>query len=180
MPKASRVCGPDVTQLTKRGIAFARAHTECYTKEATVNCTEEGDWRLFYEYEEGGRSRIGLAIGDGPSNHWHEGKDPMMARDGMWDCWHLSTGPLIIRPGEDPLMFYNGSDRDARWSIGWATFSHDCLSLKHRCETPLIGPPPIARSSATKLSACSMQAMPTLALLLLYFSLTESRSAPTL
>ena len=39
--------GPDARHLTKRGIALASSKTEGNTKEATIEQTADGHWRLF-------------------------------------------------------------------------------------------------------------------------------------
>ena len=133
--------GPDVRQLVKHGVAFSCSRTELNTKEATIVLTQPGCWRLFHEYAHDGRSCIGLAAGPAPAGPWTEHQDPIVAREESWDSFHLSTGPLIDDGEGDLLMFYNGSDRQPRWSIGWATFDRQTLELRERCEAPLIVPP---------------------------------------
>jgi predicted GH43/DUF377 family glycosyl hydrolase len=134
--------GPDVRHLKKRGVALASSRTESYTKEATVERERSGRWRLFYEYSRGGRSRVGLADGgrfDGP---WKESRnDPFRARAGHWDCWHLSTGPLLMTDRRAPVMFYNGADKTTEWGVGWLRLSDDCTHAVARCDKPLIAPP---------------------------------------
>ena len=138
-------CGPDIRSIRKEGIAYASTETESNTKEATVERTSDGQWRLLFEYSRDNRSRIGIADGSSPAGYWTEHADPIAAREGMWDCWHLSTGPLLIDEDCGPLFFYNGSDRAPHWGIGWAILAGDCLSVVERCEEPLIGPPPEGR-----------------------------------
>jgi len=38
---------------------------------------------------------------------------------GLNMSWNLSTGPIISRDGQPPVMFSNGATADARWRIGW-------------------------------------------------------------
>jgi predicted GH43/DUF377 family glycosyl hydrolase len=114
--------GRDIMQLRKQGIAHASTKTEGNTKEATIGRTKDGRWRLFYEYVRDESSRIGLAYGRGVSGPRHERAAPFLPRDGHWDSWHLSTGPLLTDDPEAPVMFYNGATRDARWRIGWIGF----------------------------------------------------------
>ena len=133
--------GDDIHSLKKIGIALASSKTELNTKEATVERTADGQWRLFYEFARDNRSRIGLAWGPGPAGPWDEQPEPILARPDHWDNWHLSTGPLLMTDPEMPVMFYNGSDPAARWGIGWAAFAADCRSLIARCDGPLIAPP---------------------------------------
>jgi predicted GH43/DUF377 family glycosyl hydrolase len=131
--------GPD--DLVKRGIALASSKTEGNTKEATVNCTRDGDWRLFYEYAQHDASLIGLAIGTGVAGPWHEQPQPFAPRPGAWDDWHLSTGPLLTHDRDYPVMFYNGATHEAHWRIGWVVFDHNYSRIVARCEQPLIVPP---------------------------------------
>ena len=132
--------GRDIASLHKAGIAHASSKSERNTKEATVARTQAGDWRLLFEYSDDCRSRIGLAIGDGPAGGWLDRPDPIVARDGKWDCWHLSTGPMLVDEPGGPLMFYNGSDQEPAWGIGWVVLSDDCLTQQARSEEPLIAP----------------------------------------
>ena len=134
--------GSDVRYLTKRGIALASSKTEGNTKEATIERTADERWRLFYEYAKDDASRIGLALGKGVAGPWAEQEAPVMPRVDSWDNWHLSTGPLLTRDPDMPVMFYNGATEDARWRIGWVAFDRDCTHVIDRCIEPLITPPP--------------------------------------
>lgn len=132
--------GPDIRNIVKRGIAHATKASERATKEATVECLADNDWRLFFEYSRGGRSHVGLATCSGPRGPWHDRHDPFVTRSSKWDSWHLSTGPLIRhggRPGRR-LMFYNGATREPKWAIGWVVIDDETLHEVARCETPLI------------------------------------------
>ena len=131
--------GPDAASLEKHGVAYSCSKTEKNTKEASVEIGDDGIWRLFYEYSAEDRSWIGLTFGPSPTGPWDERDDPILPREGMWDCYHLSTGPLL-REDDTVIMFYNGSTEDARWAIGWARFKRDCRTLVERCEGPLITP----------------------------------------
>lgn len=132
--------GPDTRSLAKRGVAFSCSHTELNTKEASIDL-REGCWRLFHEYAHDGRSCIGLATGPSPSGPWDERENVIHAREGSWDGYHLSTGPLLAGDDDELLMFYNGATDEPRWSIGWATFDRTTLALRDRCVEPLITPP---------------------------------------
>jgi beta-1,2-mannobiose phosphorylase / 1,2-beta-oligomannan phosphorylase len=134
--------GPSIHQLTKRGVALASSKSEGNTKEATVERTSDGHWRLFYEYARDGASLIGVAVGEGVGGPWHEQEQPFAPRPGLWDNWHLSPGPLLTSDPDLPVMFYNGATIDARWRIGWVAFKRDCLTVVDRCIEPLITPPP--------------------------------------
>ena len=134
--------GPDVRHLMKRGVALASSKTEGNTKEATIERTIDGRWRLFYEYAENNTSRVGLALGDGVAGPWSELEAPFVPRIDSWDNWHLSTGPLLTTDPDRPVMFYNGATEDARWRIGWVALDRDCTTVIDRCIEPLITPPP--------------------------------------
>lgn len=134
--------GPRLDQLRKRGVALASSKSEGNTKEATIERTEDGKWRLFYEFARDEASLIGLALGDGVAGPWHEQNAPFAPRDGDWDNWHLSPGPLLTCDKQMPVMFYNGATHDARWRIGWIAFNQDYTAVVDRCIEPLIVPPP--------------------------------------
>lgn len=136
--------GTGPNDLVKLGIALASSKSEGNTKEATVNCTRDGGWRLFYEYARDDASLIGLAIGDDVAGPWHEQPQPFAPRPGNWDSWHLSTGPLLMADRDYPVMFYNGATHDAHWRIGWVVFDSGFSRIVSRCEQPLITPPVVA------------------------------------
>ena len=62
--------GPSVDKLEKRGIAMPGAPSEGNLKEATVDRTASGGWRMFYEYARNEASLIGLAVGDDAAGPW--------------------------------------------------------------------------------------------------------------
>lgn len=144
--------GSDIRHLEKRGVALASSKSHGNTKEATVQRTADGRWRLFYEYAHGEASLIGLALGKGIAGPWTEQPPPFEPRPGKWDGWHLSTGPMLTDDPDHPVMFYNGATRDARWRIGWAVFDRDCTRVVQRCIEPLIVPPPPDDRSATDIA----------------------------
>lgn len=100
--------GPDMLQLSKRGIALQNRKSEKSTKEATL-LRSDGRWRLLYEHAHDGHSLSSLTDGDGPSGPWHEQPDPFGIRPGSWNSVHLSTGPLLRSDPDRPVMFYNGA-----------------------------------------------------------------------
>ncbi|HEX5274769.1 MAG TPA: hypothetical protein VFW34_05780 [Candidatus Rubrimentiphilum sp.] len=53
----------------------------------------------------------------------------------------MSTGPIVATPGGNPVMFYNGATRDAKWRIGWIVFHEDYTRVVARAGEPLIAPP---------------------------------------
>lgn len=134
--------GPDLRSLVKKGVALASSKTEGNTKEATIERTHDGRWRLFYEYAHDEASLIGLAVGATVAGPWQEQPAPFEPRTDQWDSWHLSTGPMSTSDPDQPVMFYNGATRDARWRIGWVAFDRDYTRVVDRCIEPLIVPPP--------------------------------------
>lgn len=154
--------GPRLTQLSKREVALQAPEGEGNIKEATVAQGADGKWRLFYEYARDvsvndaapavGASRIGLALSDSPEGPWEVVDDPFGVREDEWDNWHLSTGPILARKGEPPVMFYNGATVDARWRIGWVAFDANFSRVVDRCVEPLLVPPPPKLRSGTDIA----------------------------
>lgn len=168
--------GPSVDRLGKTGVALASTKSMGNTKEATVDRTAEGRWRLFYEYAADEASRVGLAIGPHVDGPWQEQPTPFMPRTDGWDSWHLSTGPLLMDDAEMPVMFYNGATRDARWRIGWVAFDRDLRNVVDRCIQPLITPPPLANRTDTDIAFAASVIVRDNAIWL-YYSLEDSRLA---
>lgn len=168
--------GPDIRHLAKCGVALASSKTAGNTKEATIDRTPEGGWRLFYEYAHADASRIGLAIGPGARGPWDEQPHPFGVREKGWDSWHLSTGPLLTSDKDRPVMFYNGATQDARWRIGWVAFDRDYARVVDRCIEPLIVPPPQPERGMTDIAfAASLIAEGDTAIL--YYSVADARLA---
>jgi predicted GH43/DUF377 family glycosyl hydrolase len=166
--------GPDIRHLRKRGIAHLATKSERHTKEATVECMADDAWRLFFEYSREGHSRIGVARCAGPEGPWEERSDPLTARPGKWDCWHLSTGPLLHDGGPQGrhLMFYNGADRHPHWDIGWVMIDQRTLSEVARCEKPLIAAEDVPGEAGSTIAfAASLVRRPDC--LWLYFTLDD-------
>lgn len=168
--------GPSLDRLEKRGVALASSKSEGNTKEATVDRTADGHWRLFYEYAADQASRIGLAIGASEVGPWVEQPTPLMPRDGSWDDWHLSTGPLLTTDPDMPVMFYNGATRDARWRIGWVAFDRGCTRVVDRGIEPLVTPPPADDRSATDIAFAASVVVEDDAIWL-YYSLEDRKLA---
>lgn len=168
--------GRSIDALQKAGVALASTKSMGNTKEATIGRTPEGRWRLFYEYAADDASRVGLAIGPDVCGPWQEQPTPFMPREDGWDNWHLSTGPLDLSDSEQPVMFYNGATRDARWRIGWVAFDRDYRTVVDRCIQPLLVPPPLQnRTDADIAFAASVIAQN--GQTWLYYSLEDRRLA---
>ncbi len=134
--------GPDLASLVRKTLVLEAPPGEGSMKEATLAKTANGEWRLFYEYAANQASRIGMAGSPHPGGPWTVMADPFDIRNESWDDWHLSTGPMTCVPGQDPVMFYNGATRDARWRIGWISFDPDFTCVTGRGIEPLVMPPP--------------------------------------
>ena len=144
--------GPDLTRLTKQRVMLKAPEGEGNIKEATLARGSDGQFRLFYEYARDNASRIGVATGPGLEGPWTVIDDPFTIREDGWDNWHLSTGPIVQREGEDPVMFYNGATMDARWRIGWISFAPDFSRVTGRGIEPLLMPPPAGDRAATDIA----------------------------
>lgn len=144
--------GPSLDRLEKRGVAMLNSDSEGNIKEATVDRSEDGIWRMFYEYAHADASLVGLALGETIAGPWTHQTQPFAPRPDSWDSWHLSTGPMLTDDKAIPVMFYNGATRDARWRIGWIAFDAQYSRIVDRCIEPLITPPPALDRSATDIA----------------------------
>jgi len=132
--------GPGIHELQKKGIALPSSERAANPKEATIVRVADGTWRLFFEYAQDNKSKIGLARSSSVSGPW-EVLDPLFeARPQTWDSWHLSTGPILDSDPQHPVMFYNGATQDAHWRIGWVVFNADYTQVLARSEDPLVLP----------------------------------------
>ena len=145
-------------------------------KEATLTQAPDGTWRLFYEYAEDDASRIGMAQGPSPEGPWEWRSQPFDVRGDSWDSWHLSTGPIVSLPGRDPVMFYNGATRDARWRIGWISFDAAFETVTGRGIEPMLMPPPVDDREAADIAFAASAVVEDDAIWL-YYSLEDSRLA---
>lgn len=142
----------DILRLEKRGTILPWTPERKNPKEATVVQAADGSWRMFFEYAADDRSKVGLARSPAVDGPWSVIEPLFEARAGEWDDWHLSTGPIVPTGGGDPVMFYNGATRDAKWRIGWITFDADYTRVRDRCSEPLIVPPPLREADATDIA----------------------------
>ena len=164
--------GRKITSLAKQALVLKAPPGEGNIKEATLAPTPRGDWRLFYEYAADEASRIGMARGPTPRGPWTVQRDPFGIREDSWDNWHLSTGPMMMIDGADPVMFYNGATHDARWRIGWITFDPTFSRVTGRGLEPLLVPPPAKDRAATDI-AFAASTVPEGDRIALYFSLED-------
>jgi predicted GH43/DUF377 family glycosyl hydrolase len=132
--------GPDVAHLQKKGIALESSEQVMNPKEATIAQASDGTWRLFFEYANDGKSKIGLARSANVAGPWDVLPPLFERRPQSWDSWHLSTGPILEPETENPVMFYNGATSSAQWRIGWIVFDADYTRVLGRSDLPLILP----------------------------------------
>jgi predicted GH43/DUF377 family glycosyl hydrolase len=144
--------GPDLKRLTKDKVLLKAPEGAGNIMEATLARGADGRYRLFYEYARDNASRIGLAVSDNVTGPWKTVPDPFGVRERAWDTWHLSTGPILARKGEPPVMFYNGATADARWRIGWVAFDENYSRVVDRCIEPLLVPPPPKERAGTDIA----------------------------
>ena len=144
--------GPDLTRLTKREVTLKAPEGEGNIQEATVARGADGRYRLFYEYAKDQASRIGMAVSDSPEAPWEATEDPFTIREDSWDNWHLSTGPIVVREGQPPVMVYNGATADARGRIGWIAFDENYTGIVARGVEPLLIPPPPKERAGTDIA----------------------------
>ena len=144
--------GLSIDRLEKQGVAMQNTPSQGNIKEATVDRTKSGGWRMFYEFARNEASLVGLAVSDGIAGPWTDESDPFAPRTDSWDSWHLSTGPLLTSDKDRPVMFYNGATHDARWRIGWVAFDAEYTKVVGRCLEPLITPPPSLERTATDIA----------------------------
>lgn len=144
--------GPSIDRLEKKGVAMPNTPSQGNIKEATVDRTETGGWRMFYEFARNEASLVGLAVSNDIAGPWTDERDPFAPRTDSWDSWHLSTGPLLTTEKDMPVMFYNGATQDARWRIGWIAFDAEYTKVVDRCIEPLIIPPPALQRTATDIA----------------------------
>lgn len=138
-----RATGSDVHHLRKDGVALPSTSTHRDTKEASLACLPDGTWRLFFEYSANGHSLVGLASGPSVDGPWSVQSPLFHPRDGHWDSWHLSTGPILRSDPGRPVMFYNGADKEGCWKIGWIAFDERYTRVVARSDTPLVSPGPV-------------------------------------
>ena len=132
--------GPDLHHLEKRGIALASNDRTQNPKEATIVQADDGTWCLFFEFADEDKSKIGVASAPRVEGPWKV-RDPLFGvREGTWDAWHLSTGPILRVNGQNPVMFYNGATQNAHWRIGWTAFDPAYTAVVARTENPLVLP----------------------------------------
>jgi predicted GH43/DUF377 family glycosyl hydrolase len=148
--------GTDIKTLRKQGRLLPDTPQHQNPKEAEIAPCQIGGWRLFFEYTDQERSKIGLAKGDRLDGPWRFDRDPFAARADSFDSWRLSPGPVIQDRAGQPLMLYNGATQDRRWRIGWITFDAGFTQVIERCDMPLIMPP-LGAASDIAFAASALQ-----------------------
>lgn len=137
-----RAEGRSVHALEKQGVVIDSTKAAQNPKEATVAPAPDGRWRLFHEYAEDGASRIAVLEAPAPTGPWTPVDLAIPVRAGKWDDWHLSTGPMLGKGSDRPVMLYNGATEDAHWRIGWIAFDPGLTRVVDRGAEPVIVAPP--------------------------------------
>lgn len=163
--------GPDVAHLQKKGIALESSGQVKNPKEATIVQASDGTWRLFFEYANEGKSKIGLARSANVAGLWRVLPPLFERRPESWDSWHLSTGP-ILESQAGPVMFYNGSTASAQWRIGWIVFDADYTQVLARSDLPLCLPH-VRRSSDDSDIAFAASSVRVAEVIYIYYSVAD-------
>ena len=132
--------GKDMESLSFSGIAIPGSREYVNPKEATVTQLKDGKWLLLFEYANDNRSKLGKASSKKAEGPWKIEGEFLHAVKDSWDSHHLSPGPVLTDNLNQTVMFYNGSDLNAHWRIGWAKINPDGKIIK-RSKEPLIKPP---------------------------------------
>lgn len=132
--------GKNPRELQVEGISIKSREPYLNPKEATLTRLKDGKWTLFFEYANEGRSKLKRAFSQNPDGPWHIEGEFLAAREESWDSYHLSAGPAFIDKNFQTVMFYNGSNSQAHWRIGWVEMD-DNGRITARSEEPLITPP---------------------------------------
>ena len=132
--------GKNMETLSLTGIAIPSYEPYINPKEATVAQLKDGKWVLLFEYANESRSKLGRAYSENPDGPWKIEGEFLPAVENSWDSYHLSPGPVLTDSLNQTVMFYNGSDANAHWRIGWANMDARGNVTK-RSKSPLITPP---------------------------------------
>jgi predicted GH43/DUF377 family glycosyl hydrolase len=106
-----------------------------YCKETSVLHTENSRY-FYFEARADGKSIVSAAAQDGSIHRWLDAHTVALPRDNMWDCAHVSTGPVVQRDGR-AWMFYNGCDDAGRWRIGLLSIDPRTGEILERTQCPL-------------------------------------------
>ncbi len=132
--------GSDPLALDKTGVALDSVEGFRNPKEATVVPVPGGGWRMFFECARDDASIVARASADAITGPWSGRELAFEPRPGRWDSGHVSAGPIVGAGTDRPVMFYNGSDEQANWRVGWLAFDRDLTRVVARCDEPLVMP----------------------------------------
>ena len=132
--------GKKADKLQAAKVAISSKEPYYNPKEATLAQLKNGKWVLFFEYANGNRSKLGRAFSKGPEGPWKIEGEFLKTREDAWDCYHMSAGPALVNNLFQTVMFYNGSNPQAHWRIGWVEMDANG-KITARSEEPLISPP---------------------------------------
>ena len=86
--------GPSIDRLEKQGVAMQNTASQGNIKEATVDRTKSGGWRMFYEFARNEASLVGLAVSDGIAGPWTDEREPFAPRTDSWDSRPHTMSPI--------------------------------------------------------------------------------------
>jgi predicted GH43/DUF377 family glycosyl hydrolase len=132
--------GKNLQSLALSGVAIRSKVPYINPKEASVAQLKNGKWQLLFEYANEKRSKLGEAYSKNAKGPWKIKGEFLKAVKDSWDSYHMSPGPVIITQYDQTVLFYNGSDPEAHWRIGWAEMD-DKGKVTGRSKDPLITPP---------------------------------------
>jgi predicted GH43/DUF377 family glycosyl hydrolase len=131
--------GKKAYKLETKKISIKSQTTYLNPKEATITRLKNGKWVLFFEYAQNDRSKLGRAFSKNPDGPWKIEGEFLQSRENSWDNYHMSAGPSVVNHLFQTVMFYNGSNAQAHWRIGWVEMD-DHGKITARSEEPLITP----------------------------------------
>ena len=132
--------GTDPQKLDVKKVAIESKAPYINPKEATPIQLKNGKWALFFEYAHDDRSKLGRAFSSKPEGPWKIEGEFLQTRENLWDSYHMSAGPALVNHLYQTVMFYNGSNPQAHWRIGWVEMDEHG-KITARSEEPLITPP---------------------------------------
>jgi len=131
--------GNDLGSLSLVNVAIPSKKPYINPKEATVTQLKNGKWLLLFEYANQNRSKLGKATSTKAEGPWKIKGEFLTTIKDSWDSYHLSPGQVLTDHTGETVMFYNGSDPDAHWRIGWVKLD-DKGKITNRSKKPLITP----------------------------------------
>lgn len=115
-------------------------------KEPEFIQMKDGSWTMIYEYADSSTSRVAIASAAHLEGPYNDHRLLFDTRENSWDSEHVSAGPIIITPGGDICIFYNGRgprnevDKTPTWAIGYGIIDASTGETRVRSNKPIIVP----------------------------------------